>query len=153
MKTGILVIAVLAIGVLIGLYAPIGGDSAPQPNPSPTVTNFEECAAAGNPVMESYPRQCSHEGELFIEEIDEPIMPPANTESEEENATAGAFMCDVNNRPEACTMQYEPVCGSVEVQCFTEPCDPVTQTFGNGCTACSNQNVISYTKGECGNTI
>jgi len=33
------------------------------------VTNFEECIAAGNPAMESYPRQCSHKGETFVEEI------------------------------------------------------------------------------------
>jgi len=36
---------------------------------SPT-DNFEECAAAGNPVMESYPRQCrTPDGKHFVEEI------------------------------------------------------------------------------------
>lgn len=41
------------------------------------VTNFETCAAAGNPVMESYPRQClSAEGQLFVEEVDQ--MPDPN---------------------------------------------------------------------------
>jgi len=31
-------------------------------------TTFEECAAAGNPVMESYPRQCrSKDGQSFVE--------------------------------------------------------------------------------------
>ncbi len=34
------------------------------------VTNFRECAEAGNPIMESYPRQCrTPEGELFTEEL------------------------------------------------------------------------------------
>ncbi len=33
------------------------------------VTNFEECIAAGNPAMESYPRQCRHGEETFVEEI------------------------------------------------------------------------------------
>lgn len=33
------------------------------------VTNFEECVAAGNSVMESYPRQCRHNGTIYIEEI------------------------------------------------------------------------------------
>ena len=34
------------------------------------ITNFEECAAAGFPVMESYPRQCRDaEGNLFVEDI------------------------------------------------------------------------------------
>ncbi len=33
------------------------------------VSNFEECVAAGNPVMESYPRQCRHGEESFSEDI------------------------------------------------------------------------------------
>lgn len=48
-----------------------------------------------------------------------------------------------------CTMEYRPVCGLTEVQCVTEPCEPVLQTFGNGCSACAAGNVISYTEGEC----
>ena len=36
----------------------------------PLVNSFETCVAAGNAVMESYPRQCrSDDGELFIEVI------------------------------------------------------------------------------------
>ena len=30
------------------------------------VSNFQECVDAGNPVMESYPRQCRNGEELFI---------------------------------------------------------------------------------------
>lgn len=37
------------------------------------VSNFEECVAAGNPVMESYPRQCRHGEKTFVENI-EPII-------------------------------------------------------------------------------
>lgn len=34
------------------------------------VTNFQECHEAGNPIMESYPRQCnSKDGGHFVEEI------------------------------------------------------------------------------------
>lgn len=33
------------------------------------VKNFEECVAAGNAVMESYPRQCRHDNETFVEDI------------------------------------------------------------------------------------
>ena len=33
------------------------------------ISNFEECATAGNPVMESYPRQCRANGQTFVEEI------------------------------------------------------------------------------------
>ncbi|MFA6042717.1 MAG: hypothetical protein WCV85_00505 [Patescibacteria group bacterium] len=36
---------------------------------APTISNFTECAAAGNPVMESYPRQCNANGQNFVEVI------------------------------------------------------------------------------------
>lgn len=41
------------------------------------ITNFEECAAAGNPVGESYPRQCwTKDGRHFVEEIkQQPVQP------------------------------------------------------------------------------
>ena len=35
----------------------------------PVVTNFEECAALGNPIMESYPRQCRFGNQTFTENI------------------------------------------------------------------------------------
>jgi heat shock protein HslJ len=35
----------------------------------------------------------------------------------------------------ACTREYVPVCGSVQVQCIKSPCDPVKQTFSNNCVA------------------
>ena len=47
--------------------------------PQVVISNFEECAAAGNAVMparlgESYPRQCrTADGRHFVEEIGEPI--------------------------------------------------------------------------------
>ncbi len=50
---------------------------------------------------------------------------------------------------DVCAEIYAPVCGLVQVQCITTPCDPVLETFGNSCSACSNANVISYTDGAC----
>lgn len=35
----------------------------------------------------------------------------------------------------ACTMDYNPVCGKVNVQCIKAPCDPVQETFSNKCVA------------------
>jgi hypothetical protein len=40
-----------------------------QANIITKITNFEECAAAGNPVMESYPRQCRYGDQTFVESI------------------------------------------------------------------------------------
>ena len=45
------------------------------------VTNFEECVAEGNPVMESYPRQCRQGEELFVEEIEEQVLLPNDDDS------------------------------------------------------------------------
>ncbi|MBU0472269.1 MAG: hypothetical protein KKF89_01865 [Nanoarchaeota archaeon] len=35
------------------------------------INSFEECVAEGNPVMESYPRQCQADEKTFTEEINE----------------------------------------------------------------------------------
>jgi hypothetical protein len=38
------------------------------------VTNFEECIAAGNPAMESHPRQCRHDDVTYTEILPEPEL-------------------------------------------------------------------------------
>ena len=45
-------------------------------------------------------------------------------------------------RPEACTMQYDPVCG------YDSAGRPL-QTYGNACSACVSTEVHSFTPGEC----
>ncbi|MCA9361817.1 hypothetical protein KC906_00430 [Candidatus Kaiserbacteria bacterium] len=49
----------------------------------------------------------------------------------------------------ACIDLYEPVCGFVQVECITTPCNPVPETFSNSCYACANDRVRSYEAGEC----
>jgi hypothetical protein len=49
----------------------------------------------------------------------------------------------------ACIELYAPVCGAVEVQCVTTPCNPIPQTFSNSCFACSDERVTSYKEGAC----
>jgi Domain of unknown function (DUF4377)/META domain len=51
----------------------------------------------------------------------------------------------------ACTMEHAPVCGSVQVQCITAPCNSVRQTFSNTCMA-NAQNATNVTQGECAAT-
>lgn len=43
--------------------------SACSTAPQSKIISFEECVAAGNAVMESYPRQCRAGGETFVEQI------------------------------------------------------------------------------------
>ncbi len=58
------IIAVLAIAIIGVYWWTINQKPAP-----PTITNFEECAAAGYPIAESYPRQCHAGVKTFAEDI------------------------------------------------------------------------------------
>ena len=96
------------------------------------IDSFEECIEAGNPVQESYPRQCTANGETFTENISKEY-----------------FEC--TSRPDACTKEYKPVCGMIDnqIRCITTPCpsnDAVD--FSNSCTACS-QRANGYYEGKC----
>ena len=55
-------------------------------------------------------------------------------------------------RPRICTHDYTPVCATRDtgIRCITTPC-PTTKeiTYSNGCTACSDKNVIAYRPGAC----
>lgn len=65
----ILLAGVAVVGVVVAaaaVWLSIDGEQ----ELSRVVTSFEECAAAGNPVMESYPRQCAADGQTFVEELD-----------------------------------------------------------------------------------
>lgn len=44
----------------------------------PEVTDFETCASAGNPIMESYPRRCRANDITYIEEINVPAPEDQN---------------------------------------------------------------------------
>lgn len=55
-----------------------------------SVSNFKECEAAGNPVMESYPRQCRDQaGQLFVEEIDQTNNPSSSLQPESPRGVEG----------------------------------------------------------------
>ena len=55
---------VVAVALLLLVLIPYVGPSQSK------ITNFEECAARGFPIMESYPRQCrTSDGDLFAENI------------------------------------------------------------------------------------
>lgn len=63
---------IIFIGLLLIVTGVFLADNYLKFNPEIQVNSFEECVAAGNPVMESYPRQCRHGEKTFIEEFDTP---------------------------------------------------------------------------------
>ena len=75
------------------------------------ITNFDECIAAGNPAMESYPRQCKDpfSDMTFTEEI-------RHVCTEDEKAA------------EICTMDYNPVCGEIVLNTG----ETTYKTYSNG---------------------
>ena len=53
--------------------------------------------------------------------------------------------------PVMCTMQYQPVCASIQVQCFAAPCPAIEETFGNACAMSAHPQATFLYEGECGN--
>jgi len=102
--------SVLVVFAIVFLIMPKVRENREESNVS-MVTNFEECVAAGNPVMESYPRQCRHNGQTFAEEI-EPLIGGQRDEygclgpagygwSEEANACIREWELDENQKKAA----------------------------------------------------
>ena len=67
-STSLIRLAVIAIALILAaalLYSFLRTDESVQ-----AVTTFEECAAAGYPIMESYPEQCrTPDGKNFVRDI------------------------------------------------------------------------------------
>ena len=125
---------------------PIQSAEVPD-EPEQTINSFEECAEAGNPIMESYPRQCRADDQTFTEEIDEPIEVPAEeceqvcskigTRSEGwydsctgdliEYANCAEPFCgdDRCNENEDCHDCHEDCGCSGDEQCFDSKCTPI----------------------------
>jgi hypothetical protein len=63
-------ILLIIVGIIIVIFAAVFIVNRPDTAPVKQITSFEECVAAGNPVMESYPEQCrTEDGELFVRNV------------------------------------------------------------------------------------
>lgn len=77
------IIEISIIGI-VGMLILITGcsDKGLEPEAPVEINNFEDCIAAGNPAMESYPRQCAVPGgNTFVEEVP-PVEPPTAPEED-----------------------------------------------------------------------
>lgn len=74
----IMFIAAFLLGI-VGLFVTL------NPLQSAVVNSFEECAAAGYPVMQSHPRQCATpDGRLFVETVDPDSISPEKPSGDSE---------------------------------------------------------------------
>lgn len=77
-QKGFSLVEVLLVVVVVGLIGGIGWYVYQQrktdepKQQAAAITNFDECVAAGNPVMESYPEQCHADGQTFADTKDGP---------------------------------------------------------------------------------
>jgi len=74
----ILFLFVIAFVVIAGCTEDSKDDNPRQiilDNDESNINNFNECAEAGNPIMESYPRRCNANGITFIEDIEKDPIP------------------------------------------------------------------------------
>lgn len=69
---GVVAMVVLAL-IVIGYYVVLPMFSSHQ-----AVTNFDQCAATGQPILESYPRQCNYNGQNFVEDVAPIVVPDSN---------------------------------------------------------------------------
>jgi len=64
------IIFLIVIGVMLVTLSKSGQDPEPKSIPDPDISvivDFDDCVAAGNAIMESYPEQCrSKDGQLFV---------------------------------------------------------------------------------------
>jgi eight-cysteine-cluster-containing protein len=65
MKTSSLIILAIVLAIIAGVLMKISSVAGQYRGSS--ITSYEECVAAGNPVMESYPTQCrTPDGRTFV---------------------------------------------------------------------------------------
>jgi hypothetical protein len=118
-------------------------------------TGASVCSDCGNNVCEQWESawNCSIDCES-IEPIclEDPFVCADGTSVYRDPINNCEFdLCPIEEEPLVCPTLWKPVCGEVQVQCITAPCDPVKQTFANECQANYAGAEIIH-EGECGIT-
>ncbi len=78
------VVAVLGLTGLSGWFIynrQHKADNKPSSDTHKAITNFDECVAAGNAVMESYPEQCAADGKTFTNDKQKAPAAPVTDET------------------------------------------------------------------------
>ena len=84
MKKAIFII-ILIFAIAISYILITSKENEEEVNNTNIVSSFEECVIAGNPILESYPRQCIDGDNIFIEEIENEIINEEENLDEENN--------------------------------------------------------------------
>lgn len=72
-----------------------------------------------------------------------------------ENETKSELTPCPEQRPQVCTMDYQPVCATRDtgIRCVAAPCPSTEQkTYSNACNACADAKVLGHIADECANS-
>jgi hypothetical protein len=148
---------ILLIFLIIGSIALVACTEKVDETTDPVeVIDFESCIKAGYPAMESYPRQCTDGTNIYVEEIEVTDFESCMLAGPYEELGADPRICIYDGKEyikesdeqKACTREYMPVCGELQVQCIRAPCPPIDTTFSNRCEA-ENAGATNIREGEC----
>ncbi len=109
----IIIIAIIVGGGLYYLTTRLADDNNTNSfntnkNTNEAITNFDDCAAAGYPVMESYPRRCTADGQTFTEIINNSDVILGGDEDEHGCiGSAGYIWCESSQK---CIRPWEEDC-------------------------------------------
>jgi hypothetical protein len=136
-RKSLIIIAIVVIIILIALFL-IFDIGRKQPESYLSIINFEECAQAGYPILESYPPQCkTPDGRTFTQAVASTTSPtPSVTPSQTPTPTQSASASSTNVKnisPKAGSTIASPVTitGSAKTWYF-EASFPIKITDANG---------------------
>ena len=143
-QKGITKINVLLIVLIVAACAAAGyylfqraQNSLEEQQPQKAITNFDECVAAGNPVMLSYPEQCAAEGRTFTREVIDEVQPvndSPETDSGEDNKPTPSPKKDTDNGDTNPSSSPDSAGDKVYgPECYVPTDDPNTLTLSDDC--------------------
>jgi hypothetical protein len=90
----------IIVGVALAVGYWIGYDHGAERSALGRIDSFEECAAAGYPVMESYPAQCrTPDGRHFVQDVEEGVFCTADAKLCPDGSYVGRIAPDCRFAP------------------------------------------------------
>ncbi len=140
MKKGLLLSILLFAPIMLVACTKV---QAPGPNED-MITSFKECVAAGNPVMESYPRQCRHGEQIFREIISQPEANESD-ELSDPNEASDVYEIEICESFKGTWLPEFRECENID----KDTCDLIRGTYDECASACRNDPTAEICTMQC----
>lgn len=134
-------VVILVLGSVGYAFYASSQNSGSKMTPQPAITNFEQCGLAGNPVMETYPRQCRAGDQTFTEQvaplppvITQPAAPELAPQSTTTSASAESMIMVTSPLPNTKIKSPLQITGNARGTWFFEASFPIMLVDANGKT-------------------